>query len=205
MTKIDLKRDLKPLYSASSQTFQQVKVPKLSYLMVDGQGDPNTSPKYLEAISLLYSTSYALKFFSKKELERDYTVPPLEGRWWAENMNSYLLGNKDDWLWTMMIMVPTWITKTQVKAAIAATQDKKPDLDYTKLNFESFTEGLSVQILHIGPYDEEAPTIARLHSEYLPSQGLVPTGKHHEIYLNDPRKTAPAKLKTILRQPVAKK
>jgi len=204
MEKIDFKKTLKPLYAPSSKQFALVEVPRMAFLQIDGQGDPNTSPEYAAGIGWLYSLSYALKFASKASLAKDYTVPPLEALWWADDMVDFALGNKSAWHWRQMIMVPAFITRPMFEAALERTKDKlgaTPD----SLRFDSFQEGLSVQILHIGSYADEAPTIARLHAEFIPQNGLIENGHHHEIYLSDPRKTAAAKLKTIIRQPVKRK
>lgn len=205
MEKIDLKKSLPDYFKASSGKFSVVKLPKYNYLMVDGAGDPNTAPAYVEAIELLYGASYTLKFMSKNELGRDYVVPPLEGLWWAKDMKSFEKREKSKWSWTMMIMVPNGITKSHVTKAIKTFQEKKPAAKTSKLRFESLTEGFSVQVLHIGPYDAEGPILSKLHNEYMPENNFEFNGKHHEIYLGDPRKTAPSKLKTILRQPIKKK
>lgn len=200
--KIDFRKSLKQLYAPSSKDFSLVEVPPMNFLMVHGQGDPNTSKEYQDAVEALYSLSYTLKFASKKQLQKDYTVTPLEGLWWADDMNSFMTGKKSDWKWTAMIMQPDWITSAMITAAREEVAKKK-DLPALKLvREEKLQEGLSAQILHIGPYADEAPTLKRLHTEYLPENKLKPNGKHHEIYLSDPRKTAATKLKTILRQPV---
>jgi len=201
MDKIDLKKEFKTLYNPPKE-FTIVDVPPMQYLMVDGHGDPNTAPSYTEAVEALFSVSYALKFASKKQLSKDYTVMPLEGLWTSDNMDDFLTREKDNWDWTMMIMQPEWITADMVQAAIEAVRAKKglPGLD--RIRLESYNEGNSVQIMHVGSYDEEAPTLRKLHHEYMPGQGLTFGGRHHEIYLGDPRKTDPSKLKTVLRQPV---
>lgn len=204
MEKIDLKKSLPDYFKASAGKFSVIKIPKYNYLMVDGTGDPNSAPAYVEAVELLYGASYTLKFMSKIELGRDYVVPPLEGLWWAKDMKSFEKGEKSTWNWTMMIMVPNGITKSHVTKAIKDFQGKKPEAKTSKLRFESLAEGLSVQVLHIGPYDAEGPILSKLHNEYMPQNNFEFNGKHHEIYLGDPRKTAPSKLKTILRQPVKK-
>lgn len=177
----------------------------MNFLMIDGQGDPNTAESYQHALEALYGMSFTIKFASKKELGRDYTVPPLEGLWWAEDMDIFTTtSSKDEWLWTMMMMVPDWIDETFVENGRAKVAESKELATLDSVRFESYEEGLSVQILHIGPYDAEGPTIARLHDEFLPQQGFVENGKHHEIYLSDPRRVAPEKWKTVLRQPVRK-
>ena len=205
MEKFDLKKTLPNYFKAQSGKFSVVNIPKSHYLMVDGKGDPNTAPEYVEAIELLYGVSYTLKFLSKKEAGVDYVVPPLEGLWWAKDVNTFENREKSKWSWTMMIMVPNEVSKVLVKVAIKNFQDKKPALDTSKLRFDSLSEGESVQVLHVGPYDAEGPILSRLHKEFMPENRFEFNGKHHEIYLGDPRKTEPSKLKTILRQPVRKK
>ena len=205
MDKIDFKRTLKHLYQPVGKAFSLVDVPAMQFLMVDGHGDPNTAQSYGEAVEALYGAAYKLKFMSKQQFDRDYIVPPLEGLWWAENMDSFTVNlDKGAWRWTMMIMQPDWITAEMVAAATAVVQKQKglPALD--RLRLETYHEGLSVQIMHTGSYDDEAPTLHRLHHEFMPANGLVFNGKHHEIYLSDPRRVAPEKLKTVLRQPVAR-
>jgi len=203
--KIDYKANLKHLYAPSGKDFSLVEVPPLQFLMIDGRGDPNRAPEYVQAVEALYSLSYGLKFMSKKQLGKDYVVPPLEGLWWAEDWRAFVEGDRDAWQWTMMILQPEWIGVEMVEAAAREAARKKDLPALPKARLETFHEGLAVQILHVGPYSAEAPTLRRLHEEYLPSQGLEPTGKHHEIYLSDPNRTAPEKLKTILRQPVRRR
>lgn len=199
MSKVDLKKDLKHLYSPSKKDFGMVDVPPMPFLMVDGAGPPG-SPEYVEAVQALYSVAYPLKFLSKNEAGKDFVVMPLQGLWWAENMDAYTLGNRDEWLWTMMILQPDWITEAMVTAAIEQTRKKKdlPGLD--KVRFETYHEGKAAQILYLGPYADEGPTIAALH-DFIEGQGYRLSGKHHEIYLSDPGRTAPEKLKTVIRQP----
>ena len=204
MSKIDFRKELKHLYRPSAKEFVVVDVPPMQFLMIDGHGDPNTAQEYQEAVEALYAVSYKLKFMSKKELGKDYVVPPLEGLWWAEDMETFSAKrDKSAWDWTMMIMQPEWITQEMVEEAVKQVEKKGlPAL--SKLRLETYHEGLSVQILHIGSYDEEGPTIARMHKEFIPENGYEEAGKHHEIYLSDPRKVALEKLKTVLRQPVRK-
>lgn len=201
MTKVDFKKEFKHLYSPSATRPGLVDVPPLDFLMIDGHGDPNTAPAYREAIEALYAVAYALKFMSKGQLDRDYTVPPLEGLWWAADPAAFTRGDKDTWDWTMMIMQPSWITPDMVQAAIASTAARKPLPALGLLRSQAYHEGLSAQIMHVGPYAAEAPTIARLHA-FIQEQGYVLAGKHHEIYIGDPNRTAPEKLKTVVRQPV---
>lgn len=201
MKKVDFKKTLSQLYAPSAKEFRIVEVPEMQFLKVDGAGDPNTSQSYKKAVEWLYSVSFSVKFMSKKELEKDYTVPPLEGLWWAHDMSSFTSRAKDEWSWTMMIMQPDWISIEMLAAGIEKAK-KKLGEPPESLRLESFDEGKCVQIMHIGSYDAEGPVIAKMHTEFMPTNGLVENGLHHEIYLGDPRKTVPEKLKTVLRQPV---
>jgi len=203
MEKIDFKKTMKALWPPPAGRFTVVEVPRMQFLKIDGKGDPNKAPQYQHALQWLYSVSYPVKFASKKELGRDYTVPPLEGLWWAEDMTAFVAGDRANWQWTMMIMQPDWITPAMIEAGIEKARVKLGDPP-ASLRLEDYEEGLSVQIMHIGPYSAEAPTIARMHEEFMPENGLKPNGHHHEIYLSDPRKVAPEKMKTVLRQPVKK-
>lgn len=200
MTKVDFKKTMKNLYLPSSKQFSVVEVPRMQFVMIDGNGTPGNDV-YAEALAWLYPVSYGLKFASKKMLDRDYVVPPLEGLWWAEDMAAFAADRKEEWLWTMMIMQPDWITPDMFDQSVEKAEKKVGSPPLT-LRLETYNEGLSVQILHIGPYSEEGPTISRMHQEFIPDNDLTETGHHHEIYLGDPRKTAPEKLKTVLRQPV---
>lgn len=203
MSKVDFKKELKHLYRPSAKDFQLVDVPAMNFLMIDGHGDPNTDQSYSDAVEALYGVAYKLKFASKKETGRDYVVPPLEGLWWAEDMDTFTISrDKSAWDWTMMIMTPDWITQPMFAEAVEVVRKSKALPALEKIRLEPYHEGLSVQILHIGSFDDEGPTIAKLHQEYMPQNGLQENGKHHEIYLSDPRRVAPEKLKTILRQPV---
>jgi len=199
--KIDFRKTMKALWQPPIGRFVIVDVPKMQFAMIDGQGDPNVSEDYKAAIQWLYGLSYTLKFASKRELGRDYTVPPLEGLWWADDMEDFQRREKSRWRWTMMIMQPDWIARPMFEQAVAKVREKLGEPPAC-LRLEDYDEGLSVQAMHVGPYDAEGPTIARLHGEFLPQNGLVETGHHHEIYIGDPRRTAPERLKTILRQPV---
>ncbi|QSB17378.1 GyrI-like domain-containing protein [Natronosporangium hydrolyticum] len=205
MPKSDIKRDRRDLYAPRSDGFQLVTVPELPFLMVDGAGDPNTSASYQEAVTTLYAVSYAVKFASKQQLDRDYVVAPLEGLWSADDPAVFVTREKETWQWTMMITQPEWITAAMVDDAVqrAATKRDLPAL--ARLRFEGYVDGLSAQVLHIGSYDDEGPVLERLHQEFMPANGLTFNGPHHEVYLRDPRRTEPAKLRTILRQPVARR
>jgi hypothetical protein len=198
---LDLKKDLKYLYSPSAQSFTVVDVPPMKFLMIDGKGNPSTAQEYKDSVEALYSTAYNLKFAVRKDQEIDYPVMALEGLWWADDMRAFSAGRKDEWHWTMMIMQPDLVTIDLVAATIEQMQAKKKLPALSRLRFECFHEGLSAQIMHIGPYEAEAPTIARMH-EFVAVNGYERRGKHHEIYLGDPRRTAPNNLKTVLRQPM---
>lgn len=203
MEKVDFKKLMKPYWQPPVGAFVVVEVPRLNFIKVDGKGDPNTAAAYGTAVQWLYTMSYTLKFASKAE-GRDYGVAPLEGLWWAEDMASFTAGKKDDWLWTAMIMQPDWIDAARYAAALDKARAKLGDPPES-LRLEPFEEGLSVQTMHIGPYSAEGPTIARLHGEFLPANGLVENGHHHEIYISDPGRTASEKLKTVIRQPVRRR
>lgn len=204
MSKVDFKKEYKELY-APPKEFVIVEVPEMQFLMVDGHGDPNVAQEYQEAVEALYAVAYKIKFASKKQLGRDYVVPPLEGLWWAEDMAAFTTArDKSQWDWTMMIMTPEWINPDMYAEAVEAVRKGKDPTALDKVRLESYREGLCVQIMHIGSYDDEGPTLIKLHNEFLPDNGYVENGKHHEIYLGDPRKVAPEKLKTVLRQPIRK-
>ena len=200
---IDLTKELKPLYSPKAGAFAFVAVPKLNFLMIDGEGNPNTAPAYAQTVEALYSVAYTAKFALKRGPGRtDFKVMPLEGLWWADDMEVFLTTSKDAWKWTMMIAMPDVVTAEDIKAAAAAAGAKKALPALAKLRFAAFDEGEAVQTLYIGPYADEGPVIAAMH-EFASGHGRKLSGKHHEIYLGDPRRTAPEKLKTIIRQPVA--
>ena len=203
MEKLDLKRKYKDFYKPVKKP-GLVDLPKFNFLMIDGQGDPNQSPAFQKAIEALYSLAYTIKFMIKKgELAIDYGVMPLEGLWWAEDMNAFAQSrNKDAWDWTMMIMQPDWITDEIFRQAVVEVRTKKDLPALPIIRLERYHEGLSVQILHVGSYDEEGPVLSRMHEHFIPENGYRMAGKHHELYLSDPRKVAPEKLKTVLRQPV---
>ncbi len=202
MSKIDFKKKHKELY-APPKKFVIVDVPPMQFLMVDGHGTPGESQAYQEALEALYAVAYKIKFQSKKSLGKDYVVPPLEGLWWAEDMDYFTVArDKSKWDWTMMIMTPDWISSDMYEEVIGIVRKGKNPAALDKVRLESFHEGLSVQIMHVGSYDDEGPIIKKMHDEFIPEQGFTDRGKHHEIYLSDPRRTAPEKLKTVLRQPV---
>lgn len=203
MTSIDLKKTYHPLYAPATGKVSVVHVPPLPYLMIDGAGNPNTAPAYVEAVQALYSLAYGLRALRKAAGEV-FTVMPLEGLWWFADdpLENFVIteADKDRFLWTMLILQPASITPALVEEARDQVRRKKPEARLDAVRFDILAEGEAVQIMHLGPYADEGPNIARLH-EYIAAQGWQLGGKHHEIYLNDPRKVAPEKMKTIIRQP----
>lgn len=201
--KRDMKKELKELYNPSKKEVSFINVPPMDFIMVDGRGDPNGSALFEEAVGLLYGIAYAIKFARKKADGLDFVVMPLEGLWWMADMKRFRMEAKDEWLWTLMIMQPDGVTVEDVEAAKTALKKKDPSVSVDKLRFERYDEGMSAQIMYIGPFSEEGPTIIRIH-ETAEAQGYRLDGKHHEIYMSDPRRTAPEKLKTVIRQPISK-
>lgn len=203
MNKIDFTKHYTHLYRPSTTAFEIVEVPPLHFLMIDGQGDPNTASEYAQALEALYALAYRIKFASKNTLGRDYVVPPLEGLWWATDWASFTTArDKRVWEWTLMILLPDWVSLELYQQVVDDLYHNKPLASLHRIRREHYHEGLAVQILHTGSYDEEGPVLMRLHQEWLPQHGYVENGKHHEIYLNDARRVLPAKLKTVLRQPI---
>lgn len=203
MDKIDLKKTL-PSYLAKHGRFDTIDVPARSYLMIDGHGDPNSSPDFTSALETIYPLAYGLKFLSKLSLDRDYVVPPLEGLWWADDMTSFTSSrDKSAWDFTLLLLVPEWLDRTHFDDVFEKVEAKgsAPRLD--DVRFEELHEGSCVQTLHIGSFDDEAEVVAQMHNDIIPAAGMTMTGRHHEIYLSDIRRTAPEKLRTILRQPVS--
>ena len=201
MQTYDVKQDRRDLYRARPGEPVLVEVPPLAFLMVDGSGDPNTAASYRDALAALYTASYAVRAAARAQLGKVHTVGPLEGLWYAEDLEVFRTRDKRSWSWTMMIVQPDWITPALVDQALAAPRTQRPaSLDGVR--FERVSEGRCAQVLHVGPYDDEGPVLERLHREFLPTHGLVSDGRHHEIYLSDARRVEPARLRTILRQPV---
>ncbi|MDF2555298.1 MAG: 2-C-methyl-D-erythritol 2,4-cyclodiphosphate synthase [Microbacterium sp.] len=199
--KVDLKTRI-PAYRARAGVFALVDVPPLRYLAIDGSGDPNTSAAYAQAVSTLFAVAYRLKFTSKRELDRDYVVMPLEAQWWSDDMAAFTVErDASRWSWTALNLLPDWIGDAEVDSALSSA-DASSVPARSRLRIQTISEGRCAQTLHIGPYDEEGPVLRELHEEYIPAHGFVMTGLHHEIYLSDARRTDPAKLRTILRQPV---
>jgi len=200
--KIDFKKSLDS-FRAPSNGFRILEVPETQYLMIDGRGDPNTSPAYTAALSALYPVAYQLKFMSKRELERDYVVPPLEGLWWADDMDAFTVArDKSRWSWTMMLMVPGWMGRAEFQRAVEQVAAKSGPARLQDVRLDTLSEGTCVQTLHRGSFDDEGPVLQRMHTEFFPEHGLRLAGTHHEIYLSDFRRVAPDRLRTILRQPV---
>lgn len=200
MEKVDLKKQLKSLYNPSAREVSEVKVPAMNFIMIDGKGDPNKAGEFQAAIEALYPVSYAIKFDFKKNRDIDYPVMALEGLWWADNMDDFVSGNRDNWLWTLMIMQPDFVTEEIYKQNLQAVKKKKNLPALEKLRFEKFDEGRVAQIMHIGPFSEEGANIAKIH-EFIKNRSCKTSGKHHEIYLSDFRRVAPEKMRTVLRQP----
>ena len=202
MTKIDYKKELKHLYKPSAKIVEIVEVPQMNFLMIDGEGDPNTSQEFQGAVDCLYSLSYTLKFIIKKGGSGiDYSVMPLEGLWWADDESQFNAENKETWKWTLMIMQPEYVTAELFEEAVEQVKKKKNPVALPAVRFESFSEGKASQIMHLGPFSEEGPTIEKVHN-FIGENGCKLSGNHHEIYLSDIRKASPEKWKTIIRQPM---
>lgn len=199
---LDVRRIHAALYSPGASDFTEVDVPPMAYLAIDGRGDPNTSPAYADAVAALYTTAYTIRFALKARTGDAWVVGPLEGLWSSPDPSVFVTGHKNDWDWTMLIWLPDVLESSDVEDGRAAAALKKPALPIGRVRRQVLDEGRSLQILHIGCYDDEAPTLARLHDEVMPARGVTWNGPHHEIYLSDPRRTAPERLRTVLRQPV---
>lgn len=202
MQKIDYKKELKHLYSASAKKVVIVEVPAMNFLMIDGAGDPNTSQTFQKAVETLFGVSYTLKFMIKKGKGGfDYGVMPLEGLWWTEDMSRFSIDAKDDWQWILMIMQPKLVTRELVGEAIAQVRKKKNTESLTTLRFEAFAEGKAAQIMHVGPFSTEGPTIQKVHNHIRAAGGTL-SGKHHGIYLSDIRKAAPSFWSSMCRKTI---
>lgn len=198
--KYDVKEALSDLYVPKNRQFERILVPAMRYLAIDGQGDPD-GPEFATAITALYGVAYPLKFVSKKELGRDYVVPPSEGLWWADDPEAFVAGDRRAWKWTLLIYVPEWVGSELVTRAITASQAKGTKRA-NDVELRTIDEGDSFQLLHVGSYADEAPKLHELHTVLMPEAHVTFAGPHHEIYLSDPRRTTPEKLKTVIRQPV---
>ncbi|USQ75571.1 GyrI-like domain-containing protein [Ornithinimicrobium cryptoxanthini] len=200
--KIDLKKDLKALYQPGSADFTEVEVPPRDYLALDGHGDPNTSPDYAAAVSALYASGYAVKSALRARSGEDFVVGPLEGLWTSSDPTSFADRRKGEWDWTMLIPLPDVVSAEDVAQGLAVAAGKKPELPVDQVRHVVLEEGDCLQIMHLGSFDDEGPVLARLHHEVMPARGLTFNGPHHEIYLSDPRRVAPERMRTVLRQPV---
>lgn len=207
MTKTDFKKSLKAYYNPKPKQYEIIKIPKMNFIMIDGIGTPGTSEAYLDSLAALYPIAYKTKFLAKAN-GQDYVVPPLEGLWWADDMADFIADNKHKWRWTMMIMQPDWVTKDMIEQSREMASQKDAPKLLNDVRFESYDEGLVAQYLHIGSYADEEPILKHMHNQYIPEQGYkmpaldAKITKHHEIYLSDPRRVAPEKLRTVLRQPI---
>jgi hypothetical protein len=202
MQKNDYKKQFKHLYSPTSKKVEIVNVPKMNFLMIDGKGDPNTSQEFQNAVEALFGLSYTIKFMVKKSgIAIDFAVMPLEGLWWVDDMSQFTIEDKSSWKWTLMMMQPEFITSNMVNKASDELHRKKNPIALSKIRFESFEEGNSAQVMHIGPFSEEGPTLEKVH-QFIEENGFERRGKHHEIYLSDIRRGNPANWKTVIRQPM---
>jgi hypothetical protein len=201
MKKIDYKKELKHLYRPSAKKVVVVDVPAMNFLKIDGKGNPNSSASFQEATEALFAVSYRLKFMIKKgEQQVDYGVMPLEGLWWADDMTAFSVDKKDDWKWTLMMMQPEYVTAELVAEAMELVKKKKNPHALPLMRFEAYAEGQAAQIMHVGPFAEEGPTVEKVH-DFIDENGFERSGLHHEIYLSDIRRAAPEKWKTVVRQP----
>lgn len=199
MTKLDFKKSDRAFYTGKQGRWDRLTVPPMTYVSIRGKGSPE-SPAYANAVGALYPAAYGIKFAAKTR-DADFVVPPLQGLWWADDPNDFVVGNRDNWQWRMMIRLPDDLTEDEFATGRAKAFDKAGEIA-EHLVFDSYDEGDCLQTLHIGPYRDEAPVLAELHDKIMPDLGLTFGKPHHEIYLSDPRRVAPEKLKTILRQPV---
>ena len=200
--KIDLKNDRKELYRPGTKDFVELDVPPMTYLAIDGHGDPNTSDEYATALAALYPTAYAVKLGFRARTGDDFVVGPLEGLWSSEDPTAFTARRKHEWDWTMLLPLPDPVGAVDVEQGVATATARKPDLPIDRVRVLELNEGRSLQIMHVGSFDDEAAVLARLHDEVMPARDLTWNGPHHEIYLSDPRRVAPHRLRTILRQPV---
>ena len=204
MEKLDYRKALKNLYAPSAKEVAIVDVPPMNFLMVDGAGDPNTSQPFPQAVEALFAVSYTLKFAIKKGPSGiDYAVMPLEGLWWMDGPVGFDPSRKDLWKWTIMIAQPDPVMPDLFRAAAAQVREKKELPALSRIRFEAFDEGRCAQILHVGPFDAEGPSIEKVH-RFAAENGYRLRGRHHEIYLSDMRRVAPGKMKTVVRHPVEK-
>ncbi|MDP4089824.1 MAG: GyrI-like domain-containing protein [Bacillota bacterium] len=209
MEKMDYKKEYKDLYVPSNKKPVLIDVPEMKFVMVDGCGDPNNNPEFEKSVEALYSVSYAIKMLPKKGIVPEgyieYVVPPLEGLWWIEGSDKFSFTERENWRYTLMIRQPEFVTAELFQQCLMETKRKKNNEKLEEVGFESFTEGLCVQMMHIGPYATEPETKEVMENFLTENARRDETGavrKHHEIYLSDPRKGDPEKRKTVLRIPV---
>ncbi|AQP45358.1 GyrI-like domain-containing protein [Tessaracoccus flavus] len=199
--KFDVKKDRKDLYQPRAGEIVEADVPLMRFLAIDGHGDPNSAPAYESGLQALYSTAYAIKFAFRDRTGDDFVVGPLEGLWYADDPAVFASGEKSEWKWTIMLPLPDAVVDADATAGFGSAAAKKPDLPIAELRIQELREGRCLQVMHTGAYADEGPVIARLHAR-MEAAGLTWNGPHHEIYLSDPRRVAPDKLRTVLRQPV---
>ncbi|MBT3239339.1 MAG: hypothetical protein HON98_02415 [Chloroflexi bacterium] len=197
MSKLDLSKKYKEFFTAKKDPVL-IDVPPTSYIMIDGRGEPG-GEEYVAKVGALYNMAYKVKF-QAKEMEKDFVVCKLQGLWWFDDYNKPT-PPREEWNWTMMLRQPEYVTEEMVAKALEMAYSKKPVEELKEVKLVEYHEGLSAQIMHYGPYSEEEPTIERLHN-FVAEQGFNLRGKHHEVYLKDPFRSAPEKLLTIIRHPV---
>ncbi len=200
MRKVDLKKEFRHLYLPTAKDVVEVEVPALRFLMIDGEGDPNVSPAYAQAVEALFSVSYTAKFKVKKLSAIDYAVMPLEGLWWADDLSAFVANDRSKWKWSMMLMQPEFVDEAVIRESIEDVWRKKGLHAVRRLRLEDFAEGTCAQTLHVGPFSEEGPTIQRVH-DFIAARSAL-RGRHHEIYLSDIRRADPRRWKTVIRQPM---
>jgi hypothetical protein len=202
--KLDFKKEYKAIFSPSAKTPEIVEVPDFKAIMIDGRGDPNTSPDFQAKVGVLYGLAYTLKFSLKRDKDDpfDFAVPPLSGLWCADDIRAFFeQGRRHEWRWTLLVLMPDRVSPALFEKARDELRRKKDPDHLAEAYFQVHHEGLAAQVMHIGPYAQEGPTIKKLH-EYFLEKGFTFNGRHHEIYLSDPRRGAPEKMRTIIRQPV---
>ena len=201
VVRLELRKTLKEFYNPPVGEPVLVDLPQMKYIMVDGAGEPG-GESFQQAMGVLYNVAYTMKFQVKKALKKDYDMMAPEGLWWMKG-KVFDQTKRDKWLWTLMILVPDFVTPRMFADAVAAVRSKKnpPGLDRARM--ETLDEGRAVQVMHIGPYSAETESIAKIDA-YAKEHGYKVVGKHHEIYLGDPRRAAPSKLKTVIRHPITK-
>lgn len=210
MTKIDMKKEDRCFYSGRKGRFDIVSVPEMNFLQIDGIGDPNRSKAFSRAVAALFALSYNIKFHSKLELGRDYAVMPLEALWSAEGQAVFARQSVGEWQWTAMIRQPDWIEASVFNTVLDLTIGKvnrkrdaaTDEATLGRVRLGRWREGLSIQTLHLGSFEAEAPVVQDMHERAIPQADARPQGRHHEVYLSDLRRTSSDRLRTLLRQPI---